>query len=130
MQTFLAIHFSSLLAIGLPQGFEWLILLAVALLIFGRRLPDVARSFGKSINEFKKGMSDVTNEINKEPMDQASSQNAGGTAKLPNANEGNTMGQDASQARESLPRHTAIFPSTGKALGATLLHTQTQSPTT
>jgi TatA/E family protein of Tat protein translocase len=101
MQTFLAIHFSSLLAIGLPQGFEWLILLAVALLIFGRRLPDVARSFGKSINEFKKGMSDVTNEINKEPMDQASSQNVGGAAKLPNANAGNTMGQDASQARES-----------------------------
>ena len=98
MQTFLAIHFSSLLAIGLPQGFEWLILLAVALLIFGRRLPDVARSFGKSINEFKKGMSDVTNEINKEPMDQASSQNA---AKLPNANAGNTMGQNASQAQES-----------------------------
>ena len=100
MQTFLATHFSSLLAIGLPQGFEWLILLAVALLIFGRRLPDVARSFGKSINEFKKGMSDVTSEINKEPMDQASSQNAG-AAKLPNANAGNTMGQDASPARES-----------------------------
>ena len=101
MQTFLAIHFSSLLAIGLPQGFEWLILLAVALLIFGRRLPDVARSFGKSINEFKKGMSDVTNEINKEPMDQASSQNAGSTAKLPNANSANAMGQNASQAQES-----------------------------
>ncbi len=98
MQTFLAIHFSSLLAIGLPQGFEWLILLAVALLIFGRRLPDVARSFGKSINEFKKGMSDVTNEINKEPMDQASSQNS---AKLPNANSANAMGQNASQAQES-----------------------------
>jgi len=98
MQTFLAIHFSSLLAIGLPQGFEWVILLLVALLIFGRRLPDVARSFGKSINEFKKGMSDVTNEINKEPMDQASSQNAG---KLPNANSANAMGQNASQAQES-----------------------------
>lgn len=100
MQTFLATHFSSLLAIGLPSGFEWVILLAVALLIFGKRLPEVARSFGKSINEFKKGMSEVTDEIRKEPMDQASSQNAGGGAKLPNANSTN-MGQNASQANES-----------------------------
>ncbi len=101
MQTFLATHFSSLLAIGLPSGFEWVILLAVALLIFGKRLPEVARSFGKSINEFKKGMSEVTDEIRKEPMDQAPNQNSGGGAKLPNANSANTMGQNTSQANES-----------------------------
>jgi sec-independent protein translocase protein TatA len=38
---------------------EILLLLAVACLLFGaRRLPEIARSFGKSIQEFKKGVSD------------------------------------------------------------------------
>jgi sec-independent protein translocase protein TatA len=54
------------LAFGFPGGWEWLLILAVALLIFGKRLPDVARSMGKSIVEFKKGLHDI-----KDEMDQA-----------------------------------------------------------
>ena len=48
---------------GMPGGMETVVILVVALLIFGRRLPDVARSVGKSIVEFKKGLNDVKTEI-------------------------------------------------------------------
>lgn len=50
---------------GLPGGWEWIIILVVALLIFGKRLPDIARSVGKSLTEFKKGVHEA-----KETKDQ------------------------------------------------------------
>jgi sec-independent protein translocase protein TatA len=41
---------------GAPGPLELLIILLVILLLFGaRRLPDLARSLGKSLSEFKKG---------------------------------------------------------------------------
>jgi len=41
--------------IGAP---ELMIILFLALLMFGGRLPDVARSLGRSVNQFKKGLKD------------------------------------------------------------------------
>jgi sec-independent protein translocase protein TatA len=43
---------------------ELLIIGMVALLLFGSRLPQVARSLGKSLTEFKKGIQGVQDEFN------------------------------------------------------------------
>ena len=44
------------LALGLPGHSEILIILFVILLLFGgKKLPELARALGKSLNEFKRG---------------------------------------------------------------------------
>lgn len=42
---------------------EMIVIGVIALLIFGKRLPEVGRSLGKSFVEFKKGLKDTTDEI-------------------------------------------------------------------
>ncbi|MHC4443824.1 MAG: twin-arginine translocase TatA/TatE family subunit [Planctomycetota bacterium] len=56
---------TSLSFIGLPGGAEWIIIAIIGLLIFGKRLPDVGKSLGKSIVEFKKGLRGIEEEIDK-----------------------------------------------------------------
>ncbi len=45
---------------------EIIIIGVVMLLLFGRRLPEVGRSLGQGIVEFKKGLKDVTDDIKNE----------------------------------------------------------------
>jgi sec-independent protein translocase protein TatA len=53
----------TLLAFGIPGGYEVLIVGFVALLIFGNRLPSVAKSLGRSFTEFKKGIAGIEDDI-------------------------------------------------------------------
>jgi sec-independent protein translocase protein TatA len=48
--------------IGMPQGLEWIVILAIVVLVFGAaKLPDLARSSGQALRIFKtetKGLRD------------------------------------------------------------------------
>jgi len=47
-----------------PGPMEMVIIGVVAVLLFGKKLPDVGRSVGRSLMEFKKGMRGIEDELN------------------------------------------------------------------
>ena len=47
---------------GAPGPLEIALLAGLGLLLFGKRLPETARSLGKSIGEFKAGLKDTPGE--------------------------------------------------------------------
>ena len=52
-----------------PWG--WIAVLFIALLLFGARLPKMARNMGKGINEFKKGLNEgLSDDERAAPNDQ------------------------------------------------------------
>ncbi len=53
------------LALSMPGPFELILLTGLGLLFFGKRLPDVGRSIGQTIVQFKKGLSEVQSEVDK-----------------------------------------------------------------
>ena len=53
--------FSLFAFLGAPP--EMLIILVIALLLFGNRLPSVMRSLGKGVTEFKKGIEGVEDDV-------------------------------------------------------------------
>src|SRR5580658_2439089 len=63
----------STLALGMPGGTDWLVIGIIALLLFGRRLPETMRNMGKGIMEFKKGMKGIEDDLNAPAPDGSSS---------------------------------------------------------
>ena len=58
------VDWSALLAFWSPGPSEMMVIAAVALLLYGGKLPEVARSWGKTFTEFRRGLSGIQNDIN------------------------------------------------------------------
>ncbi len=91
-----------MLAFGMPGGSEWIILLILGLLIFGRRLPEVGRSLGRGIVEFKRGIKGIDDEIEDESSKPSSQPRIDGAARQDIAEEARSAGvPEATVGRES-----------------------------
>ena len=60
---------------------EMMVVLGVAVLLFGKRLPEVGRSLGKGIVEFKKGLKGVEEEVTQ--VDEQIDEQATANRRLP-----------------------------------------------
>ncbi len=59
---------NSIFLIGMPGGWEWIIIILVVLIFFGaKKIPELARGLGRGIREFK----DATKEIKKDIEDSS-----------------------------------------------------------
>ena len=62
----LQLGFSLPLAFGMPSGPDLIVLLIIVLVLFGaKRLPELARGLGQSVNEFKKAKEEFDKEVAK-----------------------------------------------------------------
>lgn len=84
--------------IGMPQGAEWLIILAIVILVFGAaKLPDLARGTGQALRIFKaetKGLRD------EEKDEKKTTTSTGSTAEL-NAADDIAEGEIVDERREN-----------------------------
>jgi sec-independent protein translocase protein TatA len=81
---------------------ELLLLMGVAVLLFGKRLPEVGRSLGKGIVEFKKGLSGAAEEFDISGPSRSSS-SYGSSWRSDDGASGDSAYSDASVPKFELP---------------------------
>ena len=87
----------------MPGAAEWIVIAAFGLILFGKRLPEVGRSLGKGIVEFKKGLKGVEEEI-----DEASNR--------PDAPQHKFDPYTGKPVNQALPPGSKFDPYTGKPI--------------
>ena len=113
------------LALHVPFLDEWMVIAFIGLLLFGKRLPEVGRSIGKGIVEFKKGLAGIEDDIDVAVKSPGATANR---AALPAAeqtqykfdpNTGEAIGSSAAV----LPGGAKFDPYTGKPLSGEVVAT-------
>jgi sec-independent protein translocase protein TatA len=95
---------------------QWGVILIIGLLLFGKKLPEVGRSIGKGIVEFKKGLAGIEEEVS-----QAGTQTTASAARPAITDQAFKFdpqtGQPLhAQATSSVPAGAKFDPYTGKPL--------------
>ena len=58
---------NTILALGMPGGWEWIIIGLIVVIFFGaNKIPEIFRGFGKGIREFKEASNEIKKEIEKD----------------------------------------------------------------
>ncbi|SUZ57757.1 uncharacterized protein METZ01_LOCUS10611 [marine metagenome] len=58
---------NTILALGMPGGWEWIIIGLIVVIFFGaNKIPEIFRGFGKGIREFKEASKEIKKEIEKD----------------------------------------------------------------
>lgn len=76
-----------------------LVIMVVLLLLFGSRLPDVARSIGRSVNEFKRGLREVNDDV-EDAMKRSDDDEKRPPRQLKSADENQPRNADSFEQRE------------------------------
>lgn len=65
----------AIIAWGAPSFQELVVILVIVLIVFGaKRLPELARAFGQSMNEFRKAKEEFEKELHKSAPSEKSSE--------------------------------------------------------
>lgn len=65
---------STVLAFGMPGGWELIVIVLFVVIFFGaKKIPEIARGFGKGIREFKDATKEIKSEIDEGSKEEKSS---------------------------------------------------------
>jgi|SRR5262249_16286972 len=98
----------NMIALVTPGPTEWVLILVIVLVLFGaKKLPELARSLGQSMNEFRKAREEFDKELHRAGEDLKGTQ----TPQTPQNTQPVQPSQQASQAQAQPPSQPPTQPS-------------------